>query len=428
MKKLKTFLVLLSLMLLADYLFYKLKLLTLNSIAYDMLFFITMTVLLFLLLTALFYNSLYNFKSSKLKIALYISFSLVLAMFAADRWMVINKFYHYSKTLRKANSGNLWKSDPQLAHKGIANANGYYAYYIGDSISGTVNVAFDSLGFRTASDTNKLSFDGLNLFLGCSFTFGDYIRAEEGYPYQTSKLLENNFINAGASGYGIGQMKQLLDTLLPKYQFRYVFIQLSPWLAHRALKLNGPTYYGYAPFPYFSYDDGTFNLNFPAYKTRKYKRKNWREGTLSYFEKIRFTFSDGFNIEVLDFLSCKFALLKMEAGFMPSPAKAGRKLEKYFYSYAIKKCEEYGATPIVLKLAYPAAKSADIVNFLNPKCMLIDLDNALDSVVSKTGKSHEKLFRIYHVHKGERIYFDGHPNAYANDIMSQAIFNKLKTK
>lgn len=132
---------------------------------------------------------------------------MLLSVFIAKRILVINKIYYAAKTIQVKFGPGLWQPNPYLAHKGISNATGNHEYYLRDSISRTIKTSFDSLGYRSVETSNLLPYDTLNLFLGCSYTFGDLIPAEEGFPYKTSALLKNNLINAGASAYGMGQMK-----------------------------------------------------------------------------------------------------------------------------------------------------------------------------------------------------------------------------
>lgn len=313
-----------------------------------------------------------------------------------------------------------------FAHRGIPNAKGSYNYYIGDSIKGSIEVTFDGQGFRTVPDPLKIVSDTTNLFLGCSFTFGDYILAQEGYPYKTSALLGHHFINAGASAYGIAQMKILLDSLLSNRKFHYVFVQLSPWHAERAMKLNGPSFYGYRPYPYFSEQNGAFVLNKPAYKTHLYNNMDWRISEYSYREKLSFMISDGWQIEMMDFLAYNLARIKMRLGVIPAPTKNRDALKRYFYSYTIMECHKFNAIPVFLKLAYPEVDSRDEVAYLAEKYPVIDLDEALNAEVAKTGKTYDELFHIYHKKGDTKLYYDVHLNGYANEIIAKKIFAELR--
>lgn len=347
-------------------------------------------------------------------------------MHIADRLLAVNKAYISVETLKYKTSGNIYQFDSLMGQKGIPNARGSHDYYIGDSISGSIPIMLDEQAFRTVPDDLQIFSDTLDLFLGCSFTFGDLLPAEDCYPYKTSKLLNHSFINAGQTAYGLAQMKLLIDTLLPKYKFNYVFIQLSPWLADRAMVITGQTNYGFRPFPYFSDRGNGFVLNKPAFKSHFYSSKQWRKTTHSYVEKLSFALSDGWRFEILDYYSFVGSVIKIKLGIKPGPTKRKEELEKYFYNYAINRCKQYNAIPLILKLQYPNEECQDLLNYIRNKASVIDLDSDLERIINETGKDHKSLFEIYHVYVEDTIVFDQHPNKYAHELFSEKIFNELK--
>jgi len=409
-----------------NYLFFLINVAFGVRVRFSILYFILNTILIFLFFEILIYNTLFTLNSAKFKILFFIVVPFLFSMHLTERLLAIDKLYFYLKSLTIQDSHDLWQADPYLAHKGIPDSEGSLDYYIGDSIRGSISVIFDDKGFRTVSDSFKIKSDTTDLYLGCSMTFGDYIPAEEGYPYRTSKLLNHGFINAAASGYGLGQMKHLLDSLLAYNKFNYVFIQLSPWLVDRAMKINGPTTYGKIPFPYFSDDGDNFVLNKVAFKSNVYSVKPWRLTSPSCFDKILFMFSDGFKIEVANFYSHKWASVKVILGLKPKPTKRKRDLEYYFYSYAINYCIQNDAIPVIIKLWYPDEECHELKNYLGQDVLIIDLDIELDKKIKETGRDFRSLFWIYHVQNNDTIIFENHPNGLANELFSQRIYSELK--
>jgi hypothetical protein len=390
--------------------------------------FLGVSITLFLLFINFLYNRAFSLKSKKLTIAFFIIFTLIVSMAVADRLVAVNKFYYYSKTLKKSTTGMVFQFDDSLSYKGRPFAKGTYNYYIGDTIDGSVPVLFDSLGFRTAPDSLQIKSDTTDLYLGCSFTFGDFVEAQKTYSYLTSEKLGHNYINAAISGFGSGQMIQIAETLLPKRKFHYVFIQLSSWIVPRAMEINGPTRFGYRPFPYFSDNNDTFTLNPPSYSTLMYSGKNWRKTERSYFEKIKFLFSDGYKIEIHDYCAFKFTSLKVILGFQPNPTMNRSKLESYFYNRMADICLKNSATPIFLKINYPDSECKQLVRQLRQRAPVIDIDSALEVVVLRTGMKYGKLYRIHHSTPRKAIQFDAHPNIFAHSIYTEAIVNQLKHK
>ena len=388
--------------------------------------FLLKSIFIFLLIINVLYKRAFTLNSNKTIITIFIILPLILSMLIADRLVALNKFYYYSKTLNKSFSGLIWQYDDSLSYKGLPYSQGSYNYYLGDTIEGRVPLIFDSLGFRTVPDSLRINSDSTDLYLGCSYTFGDFVEAQNTYSYLTSKFLNHNYINAAIVGYGAGQMVQIAEKLLPKRKFSYVFIQLSSWIVPRAMEINGPTRFGYRPFPYYSETGSSFKLNLPAYKTRMYSIKNWRKTQRSYFEKMFFSFTDGYKIEIHDYYSFKFAELKIRLGILPKPTQNKTALEIVYYDHLIDLCLRHMAVPVVLKLMYPDKDCETLVRHIRKKAKIIDLDSVLQTIVSRTGIKYGKLFKIHHVQNNDSINFDSHPNKFAHSIFSETIYNALK--
>jgi len=192
------------------------------------------------------------------------------------------------------------------------------------------------------------------------------------------------------------------------------------------MELNGPTRFGYRPFPYYSGNDASFRLNLPAYKTRMYSLRNWRKTPRSYPEKLLFSITDGFKIEIHDYYAYKIAELKVRLGIIPKPTGNKTALEIFFYDHMIDLCLENKAVPVILKLMYPDNECAPLVAHLRTRAKVIDLDSALQSVATNAGKKYGKLFRIRHVSGHDTIVFDSHPNKFAHSIIANTIYNALK--
>lgn len=418
-------LILVALLFLQDYVWYLLKVNLGISTPLYVLDFVLKALLLYVLFQSVAYRWLYDMKSNKFVVLGYLLIPLVVSLLVAQRMIRIDQFYFFSKKVHLTTSGNIWEFDPRLAHHAVPNAQGNYYYFIGDSIRGEVPVLFDENGFRKAPESLALHSDTLDLFMGCSFTFGDNVLAEQTYAYLTAQKLHHSYLNTGASAYGFGQMLQLAEEWLPRRRFRYAFIQLSPWLSDRAMNINGPTMYGYRPFPYFSDQGDDFALNYPAYRTQMYHRGDWKSRPASYPEKLRFSFTDGFICEFFEYATFKWATLRMKLGMTPKPTNRKLSLEKHFYDAMIARCREHGATPVVLKLRYPEADCRELLDYLAPKATVVDLDHALDSVLQAHDATFESYYELYHVHKGDTLYFDKHPNPYAHEQIAQTIYEAL---
>ncbi len=429
-RKVIQILFLLSFLFFTDYSFYHLKVHFGSGWIIYVIDYLLKSILIFILFESILYKTLFDFKSNKYSLSFLIVIPLLASLHISHRLIAIDKLYFLSKNITLKSSDNLWRFDKLLGHRAVPNSKGAYLYYIGDTIKGEVPVLFDSLGYRTVNHSLKIISDNTDLYLGCSFTFGDYVEAQNTYPFLTSKMLSHNYLNAGASAYGIAQMYQIAKMLIPKNKFTYVFIQLSPWLSERGMQLNGPTYYGYRPCPYFSQNKNTFYWNPPAYETIYFEasKNNWRETKSSYFEKIKFLFTDGYKTELIDYYSCQLAKLKVKIGLIPKPTKNKKSLELYFYDELIEMCHKHSVIPVVLKLRYENNECNELVNHLSKKSVVIDLDYSLDSLANKTGIPFQNLFGIYHVQRNDSIWYDGHPNKLAHKLYSEKIYKLLTNR
>lgn len=396
--------------------------------ASEILYFIIVLLLLFIFVQNLLYNSFYNFKSSKPKVLLGLVVPLLLSIHIADRVTSLNYFYFFKKQMNKDVSAGLWTHDDKLGHKPVANASGTYDYIYSDSVQGSVPVIFSDQGFRTVPENQRIIADTTNLFLGCSFTFGGWIPAEQSYSYLVSKELGNAYVNAGGSAYGMGQMQILGDRLIPNNTYKYVFLQMSPWLADRAMSLTGPTYSGYRPFPYFTDSNERFELHYPAFSNHKFNKiKSLRTTDHSYIQKWRFTFGEGIAVKLFDYYAYTIAKYRVRLGLLAKPTKQKRELEKYFYSNMIATVRASGATPIVLKLKYDMADCKDLVDFIEAQdVMVVDLDVSLDSLSGNDAKKYDQLFSIYHYTATDSFIIDRHPNALANKLFTQTILKHIR--
>jgi hypothetical protein len=275
----------------------------------------------------------------------------------------------------------------------------------------------------------RISSSVQDLYLGCSWTFGDFVLAQESFPYLTSKRLGHDYVNAGASAYGLAQMLHLAKSIIPQKKFHYVFIQYSPWLVERAASFDNPYFYGYRPFPYFTESADTFKLVENQYSSRMYFQESVsiRETPMSYMEKAIFSFTQGYKIELIDYFSFITFKLKAALGLTPRPTDNWEGLENYVYSKIIELCNRNGAKPVVLGLQqYPWA--AERAKELSNHAVSINLDYHINSLCLKKKLEFANLFNIYHVNGRDTIYFDAHPNPWAHQIFSDQIINGLNRK
>lgn len=147
--------------------------------------------------------------------------------------------------------GKLYETDPELGFRPAAHAQGKMRLPDGS----LVETYHDGAGHRTAPGLQQQLSGEKHpriLFIGDSFTYGDFTRHEHTFAYRVAEKLGGEAINGGVNGYGLAQMELMARKLIPEYKPDYVVVQYSPWLVARAMSEFGPSYLPiHIPVPYF---------------------------------------------------------------------------------------------------------------------------------------------------------------------------------
>lgn len=394
-------------------------------------YFMVMIILIFLFIMTLTYKTVFDFKSSFWIIILSVLLSFIFSGFIAGRLRDISKYYEMNFFGGKKTSvgDNLHYLDALGVWRGIPNARGEYYYSVGDSIKGSVEVFFDSLGHKNVSKDKMLISDTLDLFVGCSFTFGMLLAAEDGYPYIVSRSLNHGMMNLSMGGFGLAQMRLRMDSLLPAFKFRYVFIQMSPWLAERSMRMSGIFARGLPPIHYFSDTKGGIRMMPFAYEASDYSNLDkWEDGHVrSYPDRLKYLFTSGYELQIRSYLIHSFAKLKTKLGILPKPISDKLKLETFFYDKAIADVRKSGAIPVLVKMYWDDKDFSPLKKHLSGKALLVDCDYGMDSVARQSTLSRQELFTLYKDHNGKKIQYDVHPNEFANKLIAADILAKIST-
>jgi hypothetical protein len=430
MQKIKQLSAILLVMILFDLLYFELRLsnpmkeVAMANQAYQLL----MLFLTFLFLLTLLYRSVFSMKSSPWLIACCLLLCFMLSVFVSGRLKSLmlayeRAFTHWGNTnvdpqLHRFDDQGLWRGNPR--------SKGYYHYNVGDTLLGKVEVIFDSLGHKSVDDSLRVKSDTLDMIVGCSFSFGQFVKGEEGYPYLVTKKLDHRFMNASMGGYGLAQMQMRLDSLLPAHRFRYVFIQMSPWLSERAMSISGMFARGYPSGHYFGETDSGIVLMPQAYKSPDYKvLGEWNARGKSYIQRIRYFLTDGYDLQVKGYVNMRIAKLKTSVGLLTAPVKDTLALEKFFYDKAISDVRKAGAIPVLVKFFWKERDFESLGGHLKGKALIVDCDRRLDSVSEAMGVRPNDLYRLYVERGGRKIVYDNHPNEFANRLIAEEILSRI---
>ncbi len=345
----------------------------------------------------------------------------------------IDKLYDYYKADYNI-KGRVFEAHPELGHHGIPNGSGSHNYVIGTTQK-QIPILLDSLGFRTVGPQLRLKSDTTLLFLGCSFTWGDFCPAEKTYSYHVAKELGGQYLNAGTSAYGLAQMLILARKAIPKSKPKIVFLQHSPWLADRARFTFYPTAYGVMPFPFIHRKDDGHDVHPPLFMSSLYKPESiyFKQTARSFFDKCVFVWKVGLPVVVLDFFKHKWSILQINLGLKPRAESDNQAIERYVYNEIAKICQSNQSQLVVVNLGGFGYDETRFTNHYDrthfnkttnaQNITFVDVDSALRTAI-KTPKEYDK-YLLWDKNGRDSILFDIHPNANTHRLIADQILQKL---
>lgn len=350
-------------------------------------------------------------------------------------------FYAYYKS-GNGLRGRIFVADPRMGHRGIPHAVGSHSYSVdGGQTRKHVPIYLDSLGLRTARSSYPAAPDSLAVFLGCSFTWGDYCAAEHTYPYRVARGLGWRYLNAGTSAYGLAQMLQMAETLIPRTRPQVVFAQFSPWLADRARYMFYPTAYGVMPYPYVYETGSGLSLHLPVFESALYGPESaaFKASPRSMGDKLEFLYTTGFSAIVGDQLRQSWSLWKMKLGADPMAVQDNARIEQFVYGRIANLCAQHGARLVVVNLGgFSYNEGAERFNnhydrqhfrrTVSPEAYRRTLFVDADSVLRAGLQRPEEYARYLLWEKvgKDSVMFDLHPNPGTHRIIAGTILQQLK--
>lgn len=401
------------------------------------------TVLFFLL--SITYKKYWNQQTFKniipaVSFALIFTFSFFLVKEIYFDFRAIDKLYSYYKK-NIGVLGDVFMADDTLAHRGIPNGSGASVYPLKNrQIS--VPIQLNQEGFRIPVKPKNIDSDTLMMFLGCSFTWGDYSLAEENYPSQAIDLLKYKSLNCGTVAYGLAQMLILAERKISQHHPKIVSVQYSPWLADRARFMFFPTAHGVMPFPFVTKDsESKFYIHQPFFRSSLYnpEYKYYKTSPKSFADKFSFFFKVGIPVVVVDSWKVRIAQWKIILGILPMAESDNQKIEKYVYEQIYELCKQNGAKLIVLNLGgfgysdeqrmsnhydrqyFQKTMNSEVVKNVN----FIDADSVLRAKI-KPEENYSKYLQWGKVSETDSILYDNHPNPMAHKIIAKILVEGIK--
>ncbi len=290
-------------------------------------------------------------------------------------------------------------------------------------------IAFDDSGFRVSSlnqrddtdDTDDTDDEFQILFLGCSFTQGFGLPAEQTFSHIAAKQLDAIPLNAGVTGWGLSQMVLRARDVIPKLKPDLVVAQYSNWLPSRSVKLFSQATWGKSPVPYFYEAEGVVDIHKPVFDAIKFKLP-----IAEYSERgfLPFVWKVGLPLIVHDDYQALATFVKQNLGVCPSPTTQNRAVD-YAYHEIKKMCEIYGSEMIILQLPldhddYPA----DYAAFPNVQ-VVSALEPLLNNLSERTREAWEAKYCIWSDTDPPQI-INRHPNAIMNAEIARILVDAIR--
>ena len=319
--------------------------------------------------------------------------------------------------------GILHKPDDLLGYVPISGACGAVVLPNGSRTC----VCYDSRGFRslciTSGKEKPTRKQDYLLALGCSFTFGFGVQAENTFCNLVADKLKLTALNAGKCSAGLAEMLILARKLIPQFKPKIVLAQYSPWLSERSTHRYGPTVQGLLPHPYFI--DATpdiIKIHKPDFKSQIFDHGSTKldlsDNSVCGF--LNFSFSQEFPQLFSDKWNASLIRLKELTGLVPEPTKDVNRIEQYVYGEIASICRLVGSEMIVVVLGMDN-RIPNIPNFFC-KTNLQVVNAQLEMIHKLKNDSIEAYSRSYYHWGGEPVkVVDKHPNVFAHKTIADKI-------
>jgi hypothetical protein len=337
-------------------------------------------------------------------------------------------FYQFATNdHRRGWRGRATIPDPQLGLKARPNARAAEIFPVGSDIP----MRFDHWGFRVPVDSPERALPlpkPVWLFLGCSFTYGAACTAEDTYPFQLERLSGGTALNAAACSYGLAQMMQQAETLIPEFKPDYVIVQYSPWLVNRAVSGFAPTYYGRCPTPYFYDAAGSVKLHPPLFDwktvTLPVERYLGQKPTAAGF--VNFLFAVGLSQAWHDDWNMLGVGVGQFFGVIPHKTNNRMAVVNIVYNHIADIARRQGVGMVVVRLTGGAKDGGDAewaeISKL-PDAMMVDAEATLLDSLKHLGDDYAHAYKHW---RGEPpTLVDSHPNPRAHRIIAGAIWQAV---
>lgn len=321
--------------------------------------------------------------------------------------------------------GKILRADAKLGYVPIPDSRGAEPFPIGRYVP----VRYDQDGFRVPlEDESRASPDPhpMMLALGCSFTYGVGVSAENTYPHLAGQYLGGTVRNAAMPGYGLSQMVILAKRLVPVHKPDYLLVQYSPWLVDRAQSPFAPGNFGRLPTPYFIARRDGLRIHPPVFMTKKFDlptEKYWNS-EISFLDQMSFLRDIGLPLYIHDDFHMSLYRLKNVLGLVTRPASNREQIIKTAYGEIGKVARAHGTKFLIVILGTDSAPVLIPENVFPLDAVIVRAHDALIARLPVAGQ--EAYAKSYYTWGGSppRVV-DAHPNEKAHRIIAESIIRRL---
>lgn len=361
---------------------------------------------------------------SKIIYILYIAFVIAFFYFSHVTYTSFTT-YKNIKGPRSGWYGRVHEADEMLGFKPIPSSTGYETFPLGYHLK----MKYDNNGFRIPVDEN---FDRemtrpYYLFLGCSFTYGAGVPAEETFPEIITNKFSGTALNGGVCASNIAHMVLLAEQYIPEFKPDFVVVQYSPWLIKRSTYF-APSFFGKIPAPYFS---DKLEIQKPIFlpvifslPTSEYASTN--KNTKDF---LSFLFNVMIPLRLYeDYFSLKSEILYY-FGAIDKPFRETIPVIEHSYKRILDLCNKAGSKLIIVELG-----RADELSVFPSKQIFGNSDEVIIAGAHKKlwdrlGNTNEDSYiEAYYNDRrlsGKILYYDPHPNPIAHSIIAESIIEAI---
>lgn len=332
-------------------------------------------------------------------------------------------FYSYAKNPSRGWRSPVYCPDPKLGWVPIPGIRSAHTFPTGPDIP----MGFDADGFRIPVNGQTTGRKKpLVLALGDSFTYGDACLAEDTFPHKVAQSLGGTELNAGVCSYGLAQMMLLAERLIPQYSPDYVLIQYSPWLFDRAATHFAPTYFSYAPNPFFADTPaGGLEICPPVFSSCDIDLSPWRASRKGPLDFASFLLRRALPLFIHNDVNILSYRARSALGLIKKPSGNRGEVLKTAYGRILALCSQNKSSPLIIILGNSSAV-VPVPDEL--RALGMPLVNAHASLISSLAEPTDNAYRQAYAHfRGSPpVCVDGHPNPRAHTLIAKAVVDYIR--